>query len=197
MHPSIQYKYDVEEENKINYLDLTIYRQEQRFSIGVSRKPTFTDVMIRNDSNHPLEHKLSGIKYALDRANKLPMNPVEKRKEINTIYTIASNNGYDVHTTMKLRQPKKKAVNQTKVTDNPLKDKWAKFTYIGKQIRTLTKIFKNTNIKIAYTTNNTIKKRCGITTQENKNENKYTNSGVYKLKCNTCDKIMPHARIPQ
>jgi hypothetical protein len=28
MHPSIQYKYDVEEENKINYLDLTIYRQE-------------------------------------------------------------------------------------------------------------------------------------------------------------------------
>jgi hypothetical protein len=151
----------------IIFMTMTIYRQEQGFSIGVYRKPTFTDVMIPCDSNHPLEHKLSGIKYALDRANKHPMSPVEKRKENNTIYTIASNNGYDVHTTMNLCQPKK-AVNQTKVTDKPLKDKWTKFTYFGKQIRTLTKIFKNTNIKIAYTTNNTIKKRCGITTQKKK-----------------------------
>jgi hypothetical protein len=107
------------------------------------------------------------------------MNPVEKRKEMNTIHTIVSNNGYDVHTTMKLCQ-RKKVVNQTRDENKPLKDKWTKFTYFGKQIRTLTKIFKNTSIRIAYTTNNTIKKkRCSTTSSENKNRNKYMNSGVY------------------
>jgi hypothetical protein len=64
-------------------------------SIGVYRKPTFTDVMIPAQSNHPVQHKISGFKYMLDRANKLPMSKEEHNKEICTIKTIAENNGYN------------------------------------------------------------------------------------------------------
>jgi hypothetical protein len=32
------------------------------------------------------------------------------------------------------------------------KQKWAKFTYIGKETRIITRLFKNTNIRIAYKT---------------------------------------------
>ena len=36
------------------------------------------------------------------------------------------------------------------------KTKWAKFTYIGREIRAVTKIFKNTNVKVTFATDNTI-----------------------------------------
>jgi hypothetical protein len=36
--------------------------------------------------------------------------------------------------------------------------KWAVFTYNGKQTRFVTKLFKNTNIRIAFKTQNTIGK---------------------------------------
>jgi hypothetical protein len=58
-----------------------------------------------------------------------------------------------------------------------------KFTYFGQQIRTLTKIFKNTNIAISFTTNNTVKTKCRKTIQDNS----YANCGVYELRCNTCN----------
>jgi hypothetical protein len=34
--------------------------------------------------------------------------------------------------------------------------KWAIFTYVGKETRFITKIFKNTNVKVTFTTDNTI-----------------------------------------
>jgi len=33
---------------------------------------------------------------------------------------------------------------------------WAKFIYVGKETRFITKIFKNTNVKVTFTTDNTI-----------------------------------------
>jgi hypothetical protein len=40
--------------------------------------------------------------------------------------------------------------------------KWAKFTYIGKETRFITKLFKNKDVKSAFTTDNTIEKRLTI-----------------------------------
>jgi len=45
------------------------------------------------------------------------------------------------------------------------KQKWATFTYIGKEITYITKIFKHTNINIAYLNNNTI--QGNLTTKTN------------------------------
>jgi len=38
------------------------------------------------------------------------------------------------------------------------KHKWTRFTYVGKDTRYITKLFKDTNIAVAFTTNNTIGK---------------------------------------
>jgi hypothetical protein len=56
------------------------------------------------------------------------------------------------------------------------------FTYIGNQTRTITRLFKNTNLSIAYRTNNTIKNHLCIS---NYNTDKYSRSGIYELKCNS------------
>jgi len=50
---------------------------------------------------------------------------------------------------------------------NVQKQKWAKFTYIGKETRFITKLLKDTNARIAFTTNNTRGKHLTMEQKEN------------------------------
>jgi len=61
----------------------------------------------------------------------------------------------------------------------------AHFTYIGRETRHVTKLFRNTQVKIAYTTNNSLEKllHYNVTGETNK----YEKSGIYQLSCPTCD----------
>ena len=75
--------------------------------------------------------------------------------------------------------------NQKQELDNP-KQKWAKFTYIGKATRSVTKLFRDTQVKIAYTTNNNLERL--LRYNSTGTENKYGKSGTYQLSCPTCNK---------
>jgi hypothetical protein len=60
--------------------------------------------------------------------------------------------------------------------------KWAVFTYIGKETRIISKLFRGTSIRIAYKTKNTIQSHLQII----ENQDKYSQSGVYEIKCGSC-----------
>jgi hypothetical protein len=85
------------------------------------------------------------------------------------------NNGY---TTKTLTCNKRKQTNKTPIETR----KWAVFTYVGKETRTIIRLFRNTNIHIAYKTRSTIQKHLRI---KNTNPDKYSQSGVYEMKCNS------------
>jgi hypothetical protein len=102
----------------ISFLDLKIHGHASVTSIGIYRKPTFTDVMKPADSNHPKQHKTSSLKYMLDRANKLPLSKEEHAKELSIINTIASNNGYDIKTIMKTYNRYKNKCNRSHCCQN-------------------------------------------------------------------------------
>jgi hypothetical protein len=69
-----------------------------------------------------------------------------------------------------------------------MKSRWnvancrAIFTYSGKETRKITRLFKDTNIKIAFQTKNTIQNILRHHTQTNK----YNGNGVYQMKCMSC-----------
>jgi hypothetical protein len=63
---------------------------------------------------------------------------------------------------------------------------WVKFTYIGKETRAITKAFRNTNVNITFSTNNTINNL--LTAGHHTTKGKYDNSGIYQLTCPTCRK---------
>jgi len=67
---------------------------------------------------------------------------------------------------------------------NVQKQKWTKFTYIGKETRFITNLFKDTNVRIAFTTNNTTGK-C-LTMEKKTPQCKYDKSEVYQLTCPDC-----------
>ena len=67
------------------------------------------------------------------------------------------------------------------------KNRWIKFTYCRKGTSMVTKLFKNTNVKVAYRTKNNLEKL--LIPQKTPKRDKYEKSGVYQLECLTCHKI--------
>jgi hypothetical protein len=63
----LQFNLTSEENNNINYLDLTIYRNRNSLKLGIFRKPTNADITVHFKSNHPLEQKLAAFNYHINR----------------------------------------------------------------------------------------------------------------------------------
>jgi hypothetical protein len=60
--------------------------------------------------------------------------------------------------------------------------KGATFTYSGKEVRTITKLFRDTQIKIAFRTKNTVPNLL----KPYPHIDKYSRSGIYQMKCLDC-----------
>jgi hypothetical protein len=114
----------------------------------------------------------------LHRLHKLPLNGINKAKELNTIINIAENNGNRQQILRIYHSIERKNHSNN---DN-VQQKWVPFTFAGNYIRTITKIFKNTNIKIAFKINNTI----GNILKDRITNSTYEQTGIYKLICAEC-----------
>jgi hypothetical protein len=57
INPGLMFTLEREQNNKLNFLDLTITKDENKLTYEFFRKPTTSDTIIPKDSCHPLEHK--------------------------------------------------------------------------------------------------------------------------------------------
>jgi hypothetical protein len=170
---------ELETDNKINFLDLTIKKDSGHFSFKIYRKPTCNDIIIPHDSCHPTEHKLSAIRYLHHRNNTYNTDQAGKQKERTIINQIIQNNQYDpLQTAKHVRQ------KPPTHTHNKKQKKWTKFTFIGKETRYITKLFKKQDINIAFTTKKNMKHHL----QQKNQRDPYKGNGVYQLTCTTCNK---------
>jgi hypothetical protein len=65
IHPKLKFKLELETNNQINFLDITINKQVNKLTYNIHRKPTTTDTIIHNTSCHPTEHKIAAINYLM------------------------------------------------------------------------------------------------------------------------------------
>ena len=84
--------------------------------------------------------------------NTYQLSQSKEKQEENPIIQILSNNKYDPSILDKIKYKREKP------KQNDKNHRWAKFTYTGRETPFITKIFKKTNIKIAFSTNNTVEK---------------------------------------
>jgi hypothetical protein len=138
LSPKLEFTIEKEENQKINFLDITINTESEGFSIDIHRRPTYTDVITPKESCHPNEQKMAAIRYFQDRLRKYQLSPENREKESNTLQEILENNGYDDSTLRNLSN--KKTAN---LGNKSNRKQWVKFTYIGKEIRAITKAFRN------------------------------------------------------
>jgi hypothetical protein len=80
-----------ETQNRINYLDLTITKEDNKLTFVIYRKPTTTDSIIHNDSCHPNEHKKLAINYLINHMNTYSLTHRNKNLEQTIIKEILKN----------------------------------------------------------------------------------------------------------
>jgi hypothetical protein len=176
--PTLKFTMENEVKNRIHFLDITIQKEKDCLSFNIHRKPTTTDTIIPGDSCHPYEQNMAAIRYLTNRMNMYHLSETGKEVEKNTIEHILRSNNYN---TSVLKQ-----FNNSSQKMEHAPNKWAKFTYIGKETKFITKLFKNSSVKVAFTTNNTIRKCLSIKPNQVQ-KNRFGKSGVYQLTCPDCN----------
>ena len=94
IEPNISFTIELEQDNKISFLDTLITRQGNDLKIDVFRKPTHTDRYLDFNSHHDLKHKISTARTLIHRAQTLPNTYTGKQDELNHITTTLKCNGY-------------------------------------------------------------------------------------------------------
>ena len=89
------------------------------------------------DSCHPTEHKYAAIHYLHNQMNSYQLSRDKMDKESKIIHYILHSNGYNASTLKSMSS----SIKQEGGTE---KTHWYNFTYIGKETRAVTKVFKNT-----------------------------------------------------
>jgi hypothetical protein len=85
---------ELESNNKINFLDITIAKECNKLSFSIYRKPTATDTIIPARSCHPPEQKQAAVRFLMNRLNTYDLSDENKRTEQHTIQCILKNNWY-------------------------------------------------------------------------------------------------------
>jgi hypothetical protein len=109
LHPDMQFKIEMETENRLNFLDTAIHRMQRKLQFSIYRKPTATDIMIHSQSCHPREHKWSGIAYLINRLRTYPIE--NKLEEKNIIEHLLIANGFH-HTVIDILNRQKTGENE-------------------------------------------------------------------------------------
>jgi hypothetical protein len=172
----VEFKLSEEGNNTIN----STHRNTKSIDIIIYGKPTHTDATIQFSSNHTLEHKLAAFNFYINRMLTLPITKQAKQQEWKIILAVAQNNGFPLQIIHKL---KKKLMAKKQKLPTTTTKKWVTFSYHSPLICKITDLFKHTNLNIALRATN-------ITNQQlaDKIFKTSTNSsGIYKLKCNTCN----------
>ena len=92
--PNIQFTKEIEEDNRLSFLDTTTSRVRGHVQVSVYRKPTHTDKYLDYNSHHPAQHKRSVVNTLLDRAQEIPSTNAERSRERKHIIKVLRDNNY-------------------------------------------------------------------------------------------------------
>ena len=93
-HPNINFTYEVEVDNCLPFLDVSVYRQASKFSSSVHRKDTFSGVFTNYESHLPEVYKKGLISTLLYRAYMINSTYMSLHDEVEKLKQIFKCNGY-------------------------------------------------------------------------------------------------------
>ena len=169
----------------MNYLDLGIeITGSKELILDIFRKETHTDLIIPNESHHPYKYKMAALYAFCYRAYKCLENEKKREIEVERIKKIAKNNNYNANVVDRIME---KISTKRRAEEIGKKSYMGSISYIGRKTNKIIDCFKKYGIDV------TIKK-CTTVFDKIKNNNIENiqilqKSGVYKIKCDVCDKV--------
>ena len=196
IHPKINFTLETEQDSKINFLDLTITRVDNKHSFSIYRKPTNTGLILDNLSFHPFSHKMAALNSYVYRALAIPMSVDSLASEIKGIKQIAHQYHFPETLVDKLIQRRRlKNTNiiinqQSQPTHSNISNsvhKYHSITFNGPSSYKISKILSKNNIYIAFKSKDTL----GDHLLNNKDKNKAdAGKGIYQLTCSCSAKYV-------
>lgn len=190
LNNKIQFTMEKEENGSINFLDLTTKIENCKLKYSIYRKPTTTDSIIPFDSYQSNEIMMSALKSYVNRLNNVPLEKFEYEKEVNIIYNIAKNNGFEKKLVDKLiKRNIRKNVIKLLYNGKEREERkiYISLPYVKNTSRRISKTFNGLNVKTIEVNKNNLGKY--IINNKIEERNILNGSGVYEINCKHCDGI--------
>ena len=184
IHQKIKFTSEIEAENQLNFLDLTVTKNAGQLQFKIFRKATTTDITIHADSYHPVSQKMAAYNSFVHRLLTIPLSKNDYNEEVDTIKYIAAANGYKSSLIDKLiNKHRKKKVKKLASDDLLLVKKYISADYTNILPNIIKNEFKIHQVHVTFHTKNSIQK---FLSQKSTVPNK-ERTGVYKMTCSSCD----------
>ena len=96
-HHKIEFTFESETNNSLNFLDISIYKHNQKFTTSIYRKPIFTGLSTNFFSFTPYIYKLNSIKTLIYRAYHISSSYLQFNQEINFLRKYFTDNLFPSH----------------------------------------------------------------------------------------------------
>lgn len=189
LHENIQFTVETEKGGQLPFLDILVIRKQRNLELQIYRKPTDTNRVIPNTSNHAYQHKMASFNHMVHRMLTLPISQEGLQKEMRLILEIANKNGYPRKMIMDLINKRKRGLRRTTLTtliteQQPLRRIAMEYNRISHSLRPRLKQY---GIDVVYSSrDNKLGTLLGSTKDPVDNMSK---SGIYKITCPDCNKI--------
>ncbi|KAJ8912740.1 hypothetical protein NQ315_016695 [Exocentrus adspersus] len=180
--PTIKFTLELEENNKLPFLDVMISKNieiNSNFQTNAYRKKTNTNRYLNFNSNHHLSIKKSVIKSLYDRAKWVSSNVNFFNQEKDHIKNILKENAYPINLVVKAFLQIEKTSHNNQQRQNPVAN--MTISYIPGVSEKLKKLGNNFNIRTAFKTNNTLRSILTHTKPIKKEQNE--KNCIYQIPC--------------
>ncbi|XP_011858314.1 PREDICTED: uncharacterized protein LOC105555883 [Vollenhovia emeryi] len=192
-HPRLKFTVEIENNNTLNFLNTSVFREDRKLFTNWYRKPTFSGRYINYFSSHQTRYKINTIINLVDQAVLLSDSRFHDAN-INIIKDILLNNSYppsfiDKHINRRLHHLKHHTGSDTTVPTDINRDFTNSITipYVGNVSDVIKKILHNQHIDTRFSAS----KKLDLLIRKGKDRIADPNRTelVYQLNCVDCDAI--------
>ena len=183
LHPSIKFTHEIEINNSLPFLDLSLTRSNNKIKFSIYHKPTSTDSTIPFYSNHPYSHKFAAFHSYFSRLFSVPLDDRDFKIELDIIRQIGIKNGFPLKLINKIYYKHlNKFLNKNLLSNSKSENKYYSLPYWGPISLKLKNIFSSFNYNISFKTQHSLK---SFTFNSKDSIPVNDKSGVYSINCST------------
>ncbi|XP_078353280.1 uncharacterized protein LOC144638052 [Oculina patagonica] len=189
--PNIQFTKEIEEDNRLSFLDTTTSRVRGHVQVNMYRKPTHMDKYLDYNSHHPSQHKRSVVNTLLNRAKQIPTTNAERARERKHVIKVLKDNNYPLRFIQSCKAYRDTANHEPNNSDTsttnttPMSNTFVVLPYVRGVSERLSRVLRDNGLKVGYKPLNVLPTR--FPRPKDKPSAAQTRGVVYKIACSDCD----------
>ena len=188
-HDSLKFTHEMEEERKLNFLDVLVCNVDGIIKTDWYQKSTYSGRVLNFFSNHPIAQKKAMVFNLVDKAWLLS-NSEYRKKNLDLVKEILLKNSYSLkfiekYIKIRISKHKREKNNDKNVKKDCPKENWMVLPYIEQVTKPFFKYLKKIKVKPIYKVGNKLN---SIVKRGKEKLNKINQHNVvYKIDCDNCD----------